>query len=414
MTTKTETRQSSRVERRVKPSRDAEKHNRPSPAPATASLSSVVGNRALTKALTQMMTSANARASSFQRDETLEREADQAASSVMSPSSGPHDAPHIREPMGYPPISQTPHASGGGGKAMDRETLDFFEHRYGRGFADVRIHNDSVSYASAEREQAKAFTVGNRIYFGHGEYQPMTQEGKSLLAHELAHVVQQTGNRSPMRSGSLAASLSRAPGPSLQRKLVATGDTARFLTVVNALMPVFQRVAVSASGQVTLVSNPNQGPPDREQQGVLNALGTIINDPGTTTVEFIRGRTSTNAAHRSVLIGAYSTGQIDLDDISALGSGLGGTTTATALVHELIEQYRKQIHGEAYAVAHPAGERAEEGISGATRGAHSVRPINANTIEVTVPWTYPDGRIVDVVMTITDGNVMGVRRTVRP
>ncbi len=377
-------------------------------------LGTVIGNRGMMRALSQLASAAKASTSTEPHNDMFEREADKAASHVMSNTSSNSNAIGARNSADSPPIAESRHPLAKGGKALDRETLDFFEHRYGRRFSDVRIHNDSAAADSAQGLQAKAFTVGNRIYFGRGEYEPRTREGKTLLAHELAHVAQQTGTHGGFRNGGLASSLTRTSRPTIQRKLVAAGDTARFLTVVNSLMTVFQRVAVSATGEVTLVSNPNQGPPDREQQGVLNALSTIINDAATTTVEFIRGRTSTVAAHRSVLIGAYGTGQIDLDDISALGSGLGGTTTATALVHELIEQYRKQVHGEAYGVAHPAGERAEEGISGAIRGTHSVRPINASTVEVTVPWTYPDGRIIDVVMTITDGNVMAVRRNLRP
>jgi hypothetical protein len=184
--------------------------------------------------------------------------------------------------------------------------------------------------------------------------------------------------------------------------------------MANSIITVQLKVEVSGTGEVSLTNSGIEGPPTREQHQFVTALQRVINDPADTRVEFIHGRTSTRPADQTVLIGAYATGQIDLDDIGALGSGLGGTTTSTGLIHEIVEQYRKQVHGEAYGVAHRAGESAEEAVSGATRGAHSVRQIDPTTVEVTVPWTYPDGRVVDVVMTVRNGNVISTTRRVRP
>jgi hypothetical protein len=64
---------------------------------------------------------------------------------------------------------------------------------------DVRIHADAASARSAASQGALAYTVGNRIVFGHGRYQPGTPVGDALLAHELAHVVQQRGQRATMQ-----------------------------------------------------------------------------------------------------------------------------------------------------------------------------------------------------------------------
>jgi hypothetical protein len=64
---------------------------------------------------------------------------------------------------------------------------------FGTDFADVRIHDDPMSYAAAREVQARAFTLGQHIYFAQGEYRPAQQEGMHLLAHELTHTVQQSG-----------------------------------------------------------------------------------------------------------------------------------------------------------------------------------------------------------------------------
>jgi len=62
---------------------------------------------------------------------------------------------------------------------------------------DVRVHNDASAHAAADLLNARAFTVGRSIYFAPGEYTPATAAGRRLLAHELAHTVQQRGAELP-------------------------------------------------------------------------------------------------------------------------------------------------------------------------------------------------------------------------
>jgi hypothetical protein len=77
------------------------------------------------------------------------------------------------------------------------------ESRFGVGFGDVRIHTGSHANIAARRLGARAFTLGTDIYFGNGAYRPETVEGRRLLAHELAHVVQQSRGSRQARAGSL-------------------------------------------------------------------------------------------------------------------------------------------------------------------------------------------------------------------
>ena len=67
------------------------------------------------------------------------------------------------------------------------------EHAFDADLSAVRIHTDSAAAASAQAEYALAFTSGRDIYFGPGQFAPDTLEGRRLLAHELTHVLQQTG-----------------------------------------------------------------------------------------------------------------------------------------------------------------------------------------------------------------------------
>ena len=80
------------------------------------------------------------------------------------------------------------------GRALDADTRGFMEERYGgQDFGAVRVHDDAASAASARDVDAHAYTVGSHIVFGAGQYQPATDGGRHLLAHELAHTVQQQG-----------------------------------------------------------------------------------------------------------------------------------------------------------------------------------------------------------------------------
>jgi hypothetical protein len=84
----------------------------------------------------------------------------------------------------------------------------FFEPRFGQDFSRVRVHTDAAGADAARSVQARAYTYGPHIVFGAGEYAPATAQGKHLLAHELAHVVQQgAGAGTPGR----AASAPRTP-----------------------------------------------------------------------------------------------------------------------------------------------------------------------------------------------------------
>lgn len=73
----------------------------------------------------------------------------------------------------------------------------FFESRFGFDFGMVRVHANGVADDAARAIHAKAFTHGTHIAFAAGRYAPGTSSGRYLLAHELAHVVQQRSGRGP-------------------------------------------------------------------------------------------------------------------------------------------------------------------------------------------------------------------------
>lgn len=82
-----------------------------------------------------------------------------------------------------------------GGTPLDANIKGFMESRFGGyDFGNVNVHTEERAARSAQNVNALAYTMGNNIVFGEGQYKPNTLEGRRLLAHELTHVVQQASN----------------------------------------------------------------------------------------------------------------------------------------------------------------------------------------------------------------------------
>jgi murein DD-endopeptidase MepM/ murein hydrolase activator NlpD len=91
------------------------------------------------------------------------------------------------------------------GQPLDSETRTFMNSRFGHDLSGVQVHTDEKAAESARAVNALAYTFGRDVVFGAGQYAPGTSKGKQLIAHELAHMLQQN------------------PGPTLSR--LAAGET---------------------------------------------------------------------------------------------------------------------------------------------------------------------------------------------
>jgi hypothetical protein len=87
------------------------------------------------------------------------------------------------------------------GGNMERETQSFMQRRFGADFSGVRIHTGGSAARMSRELNAHAFTIGRDVYFAPGHYAPGSDRGRHLLAHELAHTVQQGYSRIQRRSG---------------------------------------------------------------------------------------------------------------------------------------------------------------------------------------------------------------------
>jgi outer membrane protein OmpA-like peptidoglycan-associated protein len=142
-----------------------------------------------------------------QPGDRYEQEADQAADQVMGANgliagqgAGHHPGDSSLSPRpAYEPakalkIDADAVLPSEGGQPLGSTTRMDFEARYGYDFDSVRIHTGWEAAQKAESIQARAYTADHDIVFGAGEYAPSSEGGRFLLAHELAHVVQQTGD----------------------------------------------------------------------------------------------------------------------------------------------------------------------------------------------------------------------------
>ena len=100
---------------------------------------------------------------------------------------GAHDVSAVKEQLGS-------------GHSLDGRVQSQMSSAFGYDFSSVRVHTDAKAGELSSQLNARAFTIGSDVAFAGGEYKPGTLVGDALIAHELAHVVQQgggTGGRRP-------------------------------------------------------------------------------------------------------------------------------------------------------------------------------------------------------------------------
>jgi hypothetical protein len=124
------------------------------------------------------------------------------------------------EPMMAPPVVYE--ALTKPGSPLEPQVRSMMEARFDRDFSRVRVHADERAAASSSAVDAVAFTVGRDVFFSAGQYQPKTRAGQSLLAHELAHVVQQ--ERAPRSRTNLEIGTIDSPAEREAGRMATAGD----------------------------------------------------------------------------------------------------------------------------------------------------------------------------------------------
>jgi len=129
---------------------------------------------------------------------------------------------------------------GSGGSPLDTHVRTDMESRLGHDFGDVRVHTDDAAHRSAASVQAHAYTVGSDVVFQRGQYDPGSTAGRTMLAHELTHVVQQ---RSGPVDGTATGDGVRVSDPSDRFEREAAANAERVMSA-----PPVQTAPVAGGG----------------------------------------------------------------------------------------------------------------------------------------------------------------------
>lgn len=205
------------------------------------------------------------------------------------------------------------------GSALDSTSKNYMATRFGQDFSSVRIHTDDRAQESASLVNAAAYTVGDNIVFGHGQFRPDDPRGKGLLAHELSHVIQQ---RQGVRNGhslsdeilekeadsaassvmeGKSANITGATVPRLSRLTSEEAQRKLWSLVPAAVKPYARPIAAQARGLIDTVVPPTMELPKPVEIAVNKAM--VIADtvksqnPSTPSVAPSREVKPTNQPH---------------------------------------------------------------------------------------------------------------------
>jgi hypothetical protein len=172
------------------------------------------------------------------------------------------------------------------GVPLSADARAFFEPRFGFDFSRVRVHADSSAAAAARAMDAAAYTVGQHIAFASGRYEMHSRRGRHLLAHELAHTVQQSG---ATHAGELQMG---SPTDASEKE----ADRASSSILSHG------RVAIHAQRPLGVQRQPNQAAPPPELDLAENASPLMAAAIGSMTIDrFETGRSDIPAMHKAEL-----------------------------------------------------------------------------------------------------------------
>jgi hypothetical protein len=248
----------------------------------------------------------------------------------------------------------------------------FFETRFGFDFGKIRIHDDSNGAELARNLNAKAFTIGQEVFFGAGRFQPETREGQRLISHEMVHVLQQAhtpGLHNP----------SHSQGAVLQRQEDQTAQQqTQTFQIVNG--PNFHQTLEGVTLNATLLAN-------------VTALSQhlIQNNLVTGNITFNQGVRSPAVAHRWSTAWSIRNNLVPLVDLQALPEGrdLDGNLWYQPgwTMNDAIQNATTIWNGAEAAGGYPLGDprrapNTHPGVSRHTTG---------NAMDVTIPWANGGG-----------------------
>ena len=238
-----------------------------------------------------------------------------------------------------PEVEAAIHKEQGAGRALKENVREPMQRLLGADFSRVRIHADSTADRLSDRLGARAFTAGNDIFFRNNEYEPDTQRGNKLLAHELIHVVQQAG-------GGRSDGIRQPHAPAIQRfvevRPPGTGQASAYdrrQQIIDRLNRVSRGMVYSyrpdgpdrARLQCAVVNGAALTDFDRQMQ-VFIGPGQVVPMLLITSAGLVGGAGNLGP----VFLDFFDSGHVDLDDLLANDDAC----FQTDLIHLLTERFQ--------------------------------------------------------------------------
>lgn len=250
----------------------------------------------------------------------------------------------------------------GSGTPLPAASRRFFEPRFGADFASVRVHADAGAADLARQVHARAFTVGRDLFFGAGQWRPGCAAGDRLLAHELAHTLQQRDGRQRLRR---TVEL-RPPGRGEASAFDRAHELVDRLNAVSVPRPgdappiTYRLDADGRTLQYEVSDEAALATFDRQMMSFIDA-GQVI--PLRLITRAGRARDQPVGPFLAVTADQFVSGYVDLDDLMAADD----TAFKLMLVHFITERlqvpnYARRIGtniNPLFARAHAAGIEAE-------------------------------------------------------
>jgi len=248
------------------------------------------------------------------------------------------------------------------GEPLNPATRTFMESRLGHDFSQVRVHTDSSAAESAKAVNARAYTVGEHVVFGSGQFAPATGRGQLLLAHELAHVAQWLH--------------ARGAGDSARKAISESSGASEHAATAAASQVTKGGVAnVGTSPEAVLsrqVADPT-GPPEfyATWEDYYAAKGILAGSTEDPAPKPEKGVAATDVA-QGVVRGAITTA-LDQSGLSEVlkrvdevqetfdqaGGGFSGVGKAVATLHPVYRAYKRAYKREYERVQKTEGETAD-------------------------------------------------------
>jgi len=213
-------------------------------------------------------------------------------------------------------------SSTGGGEPLDTVTRAVMERRFERELSHIRIHTFGRDSRKTEKQSMKAYTLGSDIVFAPGRYNPATTEGQELLAHEIAHAIQQHGGEQPRTSREDRPTLSatrRHVQSKVEIREVGRGEASAFarrqelLDRMNRLSTGMQYALTGPEITYTVLDPSHLTSFDQQMRGFIDRTETVPLRLVTAAGLVQQGTPRFQALN----IDSFDLGYLDVDDMRA-------------------------------------------------------------------------------------------------